>query len=45
MAKKTTAMNPKTGTTFVVTKAMKASESSAIPWTKAPGKIARALWH
>lgn len=45
MAKKTVALNPSTGAVFVVTKKMKASEKSAIPWTKAPGKIARTLWH
>lgn len=45
MAKKTTALNPKTGKTYAVTKAMQASEKNAIPWTKPPGKIARALWH
>lgn len=43
--KKTVALNPKTGKTYAVTKAMKASESSAIPWTKPLSKIARALWH
>lgn len=45
MAKRQTALNPKTGTTYTVTRAMQASQRNAIPLTKAPSRIARALWH
>lgn len=43
MAKTTTALNPKTGTTYAITKAMKASESNAIPWTPGPQTLAQKI--
>jgi hypothetical protein len=31
--------------TYKNTRSRRRSEAKLIPWTKAPGKVARALWH